>query len=87
MASNIDVDELLEDPTRFLPVPAIASDTPIVQLIESCLRWQSAGVPFVIKGIPLDDFESPFLYTEDWLARLPRSSGKYVQYSHRTEYT
>lgn len=79
MTTTIDVDELLEHPTNFLPLPTIAFETKIVPLIESCIRWQSEGVPFVIKGIPLDGYESPFLVTQDWLARLAPSPGKYTR--------
>lgn len=77
MASNIDVDELLEDANRFLPVPTVAFEGSRVTLVESCLRWQSEGMPFAIKGVRLDGDESPFLGTDDWLARLPRSFGKH----------
>ena len=77
MELDIDVDELLLDPNRFLPVPTIAHSTPIVTLIERCLRWQMEGVPFVIKGVHLDGRESPFLRTEGWRARLPRFLGEY----------
>jgi len=77
MASGIDVDELLEDSTRFLSVPTIPFETPIVALLESCLRWQSDGMPFVIKGIPLDGLESPFLRTDGW-ERLPWYLGKHI---------
>lgn len=74
---TIDVDTLLLDPSRFLQVPTISCETPIVALVESCLRWQSGGVPFVIKGVRLDGRESPFLSTEDWQVRLPRSLGEH----------
>ena len=79
MASNTDVDELLGDPSNFLPVSTIAFNTPIISLVESCLRFQWSGVPFVIKGIPLDGPESPFLGAEDWLARLPWPLREYAQ--------
>lgn len=83
MAFNIDVDELLEDFPHFLPVPTIAFERSIVQIVESCYRWQSDGVPFVVKGIPLDGRQSPFLATEDWLVRLTGSLGKHTSRPHK----
>lgn len=78
MDLNIDVDELLLDQSRFSPLPTIAYDTPIVPLIESCLRWQSEGIPFVIKGVRLEGRESPFLNARGWQAKLPRPLGEYT---------
>jgi len=78
MDLNIDVDELLLDPSRFPSAPTIAHDTPVVTLVERCLRWQSEGVPFVIKGVRLDGRESPFLRTKGWQVRLPRFLGEYT---------
>ena len=76
MDPNIDIDELLLDPSRFPPAPTIAYDTPVSKLVENCLRWQYEGVPFVVKGVRLDGHESPFLRTKGWQARLPRSLGE-----------
>lgn len=64
------VDELSEDLSHVLHTPTIAFGTPIVKFIESCLRLQHDGIPFVITGIPLDDDESPFSINEDWLLKL-----------------
>ena len=76
MASS--VDELSEDPNHVVPVPTISFDTPIVELVESCLRWQSSGTPFVIKGIPLDGQGSTFSGKQDWLAKLTGPTGKHA---------
>lgn len=71
MSTDLNIDTLLKQDNSFVRASTVEFDSSITKRITSCLELEGKGVPFVVRGAPLDtDPDTPFNDSTEWLKRL-----------------
>lgn len=77
MSTDLNVEVLLKQNNSFIRTSTVEFDSPIPKRTTRCLELERKGIPFVVRGVPLDvDPETPFDDSVEWLKKLSSMSGK-----------
>jgi len=78
MSTDLNIEALLKRNNSFVRASSVEFNSQIHKRVTSCLELEHKGVPFVLRGVPLDvDPESPFDSSTEWLKRLSSMGGKF----------
>lgn len=87
MFTNFNIETLIEQDNSFVRANSVGSGPPIHKLVTSCLEWEQKGVPFVVRGVPLDkSSERPFEDPTPWLKMLSGAGGYFSRNSSEADF-
>ena len=77
MSADFNIETLVEQENSFVHAISVGFGPPIHKFVTSCIEWERKGIPFVVRGIPLDaGSEPPFDNSTEWLKTLSSTGGK-----------